>query len=225
MSSKTIRQERVNVRIETRSPHDSVAMPPTERNPRNTPKVETADAYEATQTAETTETTEPVDSTPALVPDPLSRSKRLCAAARTTVLSGLIAGGSAGFGIRVLESPGLLETGAVAAVLFVLGAGVVREEAGKLAAEGFDRARRAILVSGAPVFLVVFALAFALSLLRPESLSVLPALGGLKPSENTVLALDLLIPLALLGTIADRAAAGLFLRVFGLPDDSNGSDA
>ena len=139
--------------------------------------------------------------------------------------SGLIAGGSAGFGVRVLESPGLLETGAVAAVLFVLGAGVVREEAGKLAAEGFDRARRAILVSGAPVFLVVFALAFALSLLRPESLSVFPALGGLKPSENTVLALDLLIPLALLGTIADRAAAGLFLRVFGLPDDSNGSDA
>lgn len=199
-------------------------MPPTERNPRNTPKVETADAYEATQTAETTETTEPVDSTPALVPDPL-RSKRLCAAARTTVLSGLIAGGSAGFGVRVLESPGLLETGAVAAVLFVLGAGVVREEAGKLAAEGFDRARRAILVSGAPVFLVVFALAFALSLLRPESLSLFPALGGLKPSENTVLALDLLIPLALLGTIADRAAAGLFLRVFGLPDDSNGSDA
>lgn len=197
-------------------------MPPTERNPRNTPKVETADAYEATQTAETTE---PVDSTPALVPDPLSRSKRLCAAARTTVLSGLIAGGSAGFGVRVLESPGLLETGAVAAVLFVLGAGVVREEAGKLAAEGFDRARRAILVSGAPVFLVVFALAFALSLLRPESLSVLPALGGLKPSENTVLALDLLIPLALLGTIADRAAASLFLRVFGLPNDSNGSDA
>lgn len=222
MSSKTIRQERVNVRTETRSPHDSVAMPPTERNPRNTPKVETADAYEATQTAETTE---PVDSTPALVPDPLSRSKRLCAAARTTVLSGLIAGGSAGFGVRVLESPGLLETGAVAAVLFVLGAGVVREEAGKLAAEGFDRARRAILVSGAPVFLVVFALAFALSLLRPESLSVLPALGGLKPSENTVLALDLLIPLALLGTIADRAAASLFLRVFGLPNDSNGSDA
>lgn len=200
-------------------------MPPTERNPRNTPKVETADAYETTQTAETTETTEPVDSTPALVPDSLLRAKRLCAAARTTVLSGLIAGGSAGFGVRVLESPGLLETGAVAAVLFVLGAGVVREEVGKLAAEGFDRARRAILVSGASVFLVVFALAFALSLLRPESLSVLPALGGLKPSENTVLALDLLIPLALLGTIADQATAGLFIRVFRLTDDSNGSDA
>ncbi|BBF23228.1 hypothetical protein [Sutterella megalosphaeroides] len=198
----------------------------TERNSRNTPKVETVandEAHETTQTSATQEATEPAEPMPTLALDPASRAKRLSAAARTTVLSGLIAGGSAGFGVRVLESPGLLETAAVTAVLLVLGAGVVREEAGKLAAEGFARARRAILSAGAPAFLVVFALSFALSFLRPESLSMLPAMVGLKPSENTVLALDLLLPLALLGTVADRAAAGLFLRVFGPTEESDSS--
>lgn len=201
-------------------------MNPTEQTSRNTLQTEPVERTEGTPTPTTPEST--LESTPKTTPvalDPAARSKRLCAAARTTVLAGLIAGGSAGFGVRVLESPGLLETAAVTAVLLVLGAGVVREEAGKLAAEGFARVRRAILSAGAPVFLVVFALSFALSFLRPESLSALPALLGLKPSENTVLALDLLLPLALLGTVADRAAAGLFLRVFGPTEESSGSDS
>lgn len=189
-------------------------MNPTEQTSRNNPQTEPVERTEGTPTAATPETT-PV----AL--DPAARAKRLSAAARTTVLAGLIAGGSAGFGVRVLEAPGLLETAAVTAVLLVLGAGVVREEAGKLAADGFARARRAILSAGAPVFLVVFAAAFVLSFLRPEGLSALPAVFGLKPSENTVLALDLLLPLALLGTVADRAAASLFLRTFGHRDASN----
>lgn len=193
-------------------------MNPTEQTSRNNPQTEPVERTEGTPTAATPETapeTTPVDL------DPAARAKRLSAAARTTVLAGLIAGGSAGFGVRVLEAPGLLETAAVTAVLLVLGAGVVREEAGKLAADGFARARRAILSAGAPVFLVVFAAAFVLSFLRPEGLSALPAVFGLKPSENTVLALDLLLPLALLGTVADRAAASLFLRTFGHRDASN----
>lgn len=193
-------------------------MNPTEQTSRNNPQTEPVERTEGTPTAATPETAP--ETTPVAL-DPAARAKRLSAAARTTVLAGLIAGGSAGFGVRVLEAPGLLETAAVTAVLLVLGAGVVREEAGKLAADGFARARRAILSAGAPVFLVVFALSFALSFLRPESLSALPVLAGLKPSENTVLALDLLLPLALLGTIADRVAAGLFLRVFGPTEDSN----
>lgn len=193
-------------------------MNPTEQTSRNNPQTEPVERTEGTPTAATPETAP--ETTPVAL-DPAARAKRLSAAARTTVLAGLIAGGSAGFGVRVLEAPGLLETAAVTAVLLVLGAGVVREEAGKLAADGFARARRAILSAGAPVFLVVFALSFALSFLRPESLSALPVLVGLKPSENTVLALDLLLPLALLGTIADRVAAGFFLRVFGPTEDSN----
>lgn len=193
-------------------------MNPTEQTSRNNPQTEPVERTEGTPTAATPETAP--ETTPVAL-DPAARAKRLSAAARTTVLAGLIAGGSAGFGVRVLEAPGLLETAAVTAVLLVLGAGVVREEAGKLAADGCARARRAILSAGAPVFLVVFALSFALSFLRPESLSALPVLAGLKPSENTVLALDLLLPLALLGTIADRVAAGLFLRVFGPTEDSN----
>lgn len=205
-------------------------MNPTEQTSRNNPQTEPVERTEGTPTAATPESAlasapETTPETTLVALDPASRTKRLSAAARTTVLAGLIAGGSAGFGVRVLEAPGLLETAAVTAVLLVLGAGVVREEAGKLTTDGFARARRAILSAGAPVFLVVFALSFALSFLRPESLSALPVLAGLKPSENTVLALDLLLPLALLGTVADRAAAGLFLRVFGPTENPEGSDS
>lgn len=205
-------------------------MNPTEQTSRNNPQTEPVEHTEGTPTAATPESAlasapETTPETTLVALDPASRTKRLSAAARTTVLAGLIAGGSAGFGVRVLEAPGLLETAAVTAVLLVLGAGVVREEAGKLTTDGFARARRAILSAGAPVFLVVFALSFELSFLRPESLSALPAMVGLKPSENTVLALDLLLPLALLGTVADRAAAGLFLRVFGPTENPEGSDS